>query len=52
MQGFGLARMTLGRGGVHNEIHKKCERSSNLLYTVNDSSNQNSAYIKKHLLNE
>ena len=45
MQGFGQARMTLGRGG-HNELHNKCERSSSLLYTVNDSSNQNSAYIK------
>ena len=33
--------------GVITKYINKCGGTSNLLYTVNDSSNQNSAYIKK-----
>lgn len=55
MEGRGLARMEGGWGhnqsgrleeGVIMKYINKCEPPS-LLYTVNDSNNQNSAYIKK-----
>ena len=31
----------------HHEIHKQMSGPPNLLHTVNDSSDQNSAYIKR-----
>ena len=54
MKRVGLARVREGHvqsrrleEGVIMKYINKCGGPPNLLYTVNDSSNQNSAYIKK-----